>query len=254
MITPKDMKHGTIHETNHGSLEVLKYIKSAKVLVRFVATGYEDEVSAVSIRNGSARDPFKPSVAGVGFIGSKNNRANLGFSSHTRYDCWRNMLVRCYDENVRSQYPTYAGCTVCDEWHNFQNFAAWYDEQAKDRTVKYDIDKDMLSNGAKIYSPDTCVMVPRWLNNFLIRKSSYINSALVGVSFDHVRGKFRASASDGGQTKYLGLFNSEVEAHKAWVKHKLSVLKKRKREIDSINTNLYPSIVRDIRAIIGKTA
>jgi hypothetical protein len=76
------------------------------------------------------------------------------------------MLGRCYGVN-KSTYPEYGGrgITVCTEWHNFQNFVAWYDAQYKEDG--WHIDKDILFTGpVPIYQPETCVLVPPKINAF----------------------------------------------------------------------------------------
>ena len=61
----------------------------------------------------------------------------------TQYNAWRNMLMRCYDEKNFLKQPTYEDCTVCEEWHNFQNFAKWYDDNY------YEVE----GNSTQIYKP-----------------------------------------------------------------------------------------------------
>ncbi len=66
------------------------------------------------------------------------------------------MLRRCYDDELHSKYPTYKGCSVCDEWHDFQVFAQWY----KSNYIEgYHLDKDIKINGNKVYSPSACLFV-----------------------------------------------------------------------------------------------
>ena len=68
---------------------------------------------------------------------------------------------------------SYKGVEVCEEWYNFQNFAEWCETQkflnAKDVKGKsYQLDKDILVKGNKIYSPDTCCFVPPEINSLFI--------------------------------------------------------------------------------------
>ena len=63
------------------------------------------------------------------------------------------MIRRCYAdlENCSS----YKDVIVCKEWHNFQNFAKWYEDnyyQFRDEIMQ--VDKDILKHGNKEYSPD----------------------------------------------------------------------------------------------------
>ena len=69
----------------------------------------------------------------------------------------------CYDENELKKEPSYIGCKVCEEWLNFQNFARWiYDN--KYECDDLELDKDLLIKGNKIYSPNTCCLLPHEIN------------------------------------------------------------------------------------------
>lgn len=79
---------------------------------------------------------------------------------------WENMKQRCYSEKYQEKYPTYKGCYVCDDWLNYDNFKKWFDENYNPETMKgFVLDKDILVEGNKIYSPDTCCFVPQEINN-----------------------------------------------------------------------------------------
>lgn len=96
-----------------------------------------------------------PHVESVGYIGyGKYTRESNLHSTQT----WYSMLTRCYG----SRYlRTYKDCTVHPDWHNFQNFAKWYEENYIEN---YHLDKDILVPGNKVYGPDTCCFVPVIIN------------------------------------------------------------------------------------------
>jgi len=83
------------------------------------------------------------------------------------YRVWGDMISRCYsDEYKRKHKNSYQFVTVCEEWFNFQNFYIWF----KDNYINgYQLDKDLLCpiNSEKIYSPNTCLFLPKKLNVFL---------------------------------------------------------------------------------------
>lgn len=154
---PNDMIPGAIHETRfNGRLVVVKYEGAFNVSVRFIETGYETSVRAGCIRRGDVKDPLRPVVFGIGFIGVGKHKASESGKHTKMYATWKNMLERCYSDELHSRYPTYKGCTVCDEWHNFQNFAEWM--VAQDYDGKH-LDKDIKVKGNKTYSPETCSFV-----------------------------------------------------------------------------------------------
>lgn len=85
------------------------------------------------------------------------------------------MLRRCYDKEFQLKNKSYQGCTVCEEWHNFQNFAEWFYQNYFDGAC---LDKDLLCCGNKTYSPDKCCLITRSLNSFLVvNNNKPINSA-----------------------------------------------------------------------------
>ena len=79
---------------------------------------------------------MKPTMYGIGFAGmDKVDRKAVEYVKQ------HNMMSRCYADSVRKNQPQYIGCTVCEEWHNFQNFKAWFD---KWNVEGYELDKDIL--------------------------------------------------------------------------------------------------------------
>lgn len=155
---PPDMKEGSLHKSsNFGDFVVLSYINSKKVKVRFVDTGYQLVTTSNSIRKGWVKDKMLPSVFGVGYVGDGEYRPVTGKIHSPSYRRWICMLRRCYsNSNSRHVADAYKNVSVCDEWHNYQNFAKWFDENYIDG---FDLDKDILSVGSKIYSPETCLFV-----------------------------------------------------------------------------------------------
>lgn len=140
------------------------------------------------------------------------------------YTRWVSMLARSYSPSLHLEHPTYAGCSVCDEWIYFSNFKSWM--QSQDWQDKH-LDKDLLIPGNKIYSPETCVFVESKVNNFLTESTSARGNYPIGVNLDKGTGKFKAQCYNVVTSKkeYLGLFNSPDDAHKAWLAFKLEQAK-----------------------------
>lgn len=153
--SPPKTKVGDLFTNTDGDTGVVvKYHNSRKVEVVFIDTMYETTACAINIREGKVKDKLKPSVHGVGFIG--DGKFN---SKYVSYPSWISMLERCYDFKFQQRSPTYIGCTVCEEWHNFQNYTEWYNKAHPSDGNKYQLDKDIRVSGNKIYSPDTCIFV-----------------------------------------------------------------------------------------------
>lgn len=138
------------------------------------------------------------------------------------YSKWHGMLGRCYSAMYKSKNPTYADCTVCNEWLYFSKFKAWMETQ--DWEGKQ-LDKDLLVRDNKIYSPETCCFTSRQLNGFIVEKASCRGKWLIGVHFDTANCKFISQCGNPitGKREYLGQFDSEVLAHNAWLNRKLEL-------------------------------
>ena len=138
------------------------------------------------------------------------------------YRVWNHMLARCYSTKCQEKRPTYKNCTVYDEWLVFTNFKSWMMAQDWEGLQ---IDKDLLIDGNKIYSAETCVFVTPLVNSFTVDCRAARGKWLLGVSWDKPTRKFRAQCSNPFTKKqeHLGLFTSEQEAHNAWAKRKLEL-------------------------------
>lgn len=215
------MVAGTIYETsNYSALEIIKYNSTFNVDVRFLSTGFECRTSSGNIRKGEVRDRLFPSITGVGYFGIAGIENP---SMHASYVTWVNMIKRCYDVITQRISPTYIGCTVCDEWHNFQNFAVWYD---KNYVKGCQLDKDIKVKGNKVYGPLTCSFVTHRENSSDAHAKSYsfidpngnfvdvVNIMLITEKLGMSASGFYSLAS-GSQSSYKGwTIRNKNEAHK----------------------------------------
>lgn len=120
------MEHvGKIHSTrNYGNLIVTNYVNNKNVFVRFLDTGYETKAGMRDIKTGNVRDRLSKSVYGVGVIGNAVTTVN---GKHSRvYVTWSSMLQRCYSDVCQKKHKTYIGCTVSDNFKNFEFFSEWF--------------------------------------------------------------------------------------------------------------------------------
>ena len=135
---------------------------------------------------------------------------------------WKHMLERCYSAKKQESYPTYKGCTASAEWLTFSNFKNWMKSQNFEGNH---LDKDLLFEGNKVYSPETCVFVSQLVNSFTVDSGAARGKWLIGVYWDKDRGKFLAQCRNPFTKKRdnLGRYTCELEAHKAWLKRKLEL-------------------------------
>ncbi|CAH9014524.1 putative winged helix-turn-helix DNA-binding domainprotein [Vibrio phage 424E50-1] len=148
-----------------GGYTVTKIVDCRNVTVTF-DTGNNKVVTAGQARLGSILNPLHITVAGVGYFGIGNYQSRIGNSKAKtpQYRAWENMISRCYYDRA-SRYEAYGGrgVRVCEEWHNYQTFALWFDSNWKEG---FDLDKDILGDGM-LYSPEVCRYIPQGLNKML---------------------------------------------------------------------------------------
>ena len=135
---------------------------------------------------------------------------------------WADMLKRCYSDKLQEERPTYKGCSVSEEWKIFSNFKAWMEKQDWEGMQ---LDKDLLFEGNKVYSAETCVFVTRAVNMFTIDRGASRGEWSIGVYWDKGVGKFISKCSNPFTKKqeYLGTFTCELDAHQTWIKRKLEI-------------------------------
>lgn len=162
----------------------------------------------------------KKKICGVG-VNDFDGAIKIKTKHLKSYDCWRNMIMRCYDVKEQEKHPTYKGCVVCDEWLYFSNFKKWFDENYRDG---YEIDKDILYKDCKYYSPQTCLFVPRYINNLFRARED--NRYGMGVRYNKQTCKYFAVTSINGKTKYGKVFNSKEEAYQDYRELKYKEIKR----------------------------
>ena len=135
---------------------------------------------------------------------------------------WKSMLQRCYSSKFQERNPAYIGCSVSEEWLTFSNFKRWM--ECQDFEGKQ-LDKDLLFEGNKVYSKETCVFVSGMVNNFTIDRRASRGEWLIGVNWDKRYGKFKSRCNNQftKKSEHLGHFSCELEAHQAWLKRKLEL-------------------------------
>jgi hypothetical protein len=181
----KNKKHiSKIGETvinRYGSnIKIIEEHSIGVVTVQF-DNGYIKNVLYSNFKKGAVRSPYCRSVCGVGFIGEGKYTPSVDGNITRAYDVWASMLKRCYVS--KSHLPTYSQCYVHEDWHNFQNFAKWYDYNYYEIYGEdMCLDKDILKKGNKVYSSDTCVFIPRKINNIFTNRKNYRGKYPIGVT------------------------------------------------------------------------
>lgn len=201
-------------------MKIIKISKNHNVVVEFLDQyHFKKETIYQNFKLGQIRNPYDRTIHGVAFTGyGKYKTAGSEHEKHAFW-IWHAIVDRCYNEELRSKYPAYKKCFMCEDWLNYQLFRKWYDDNYyKVGTERMHIDKDILFKNNKIYSPETCIIVPQRINMLFLKKSNKfdlpngvkpISNGLFSAEYNHER---------------IGIFNSAYEAGVAHDKSKKNAI------------------------------
>ena len=233
-----------------GSLmRIIEYKNANDILIEF-QDEYKIRKSATydEFKKRNIKNPYDKAVCGVGYVGEGiYNEKNYPYI----YAKWFSMLKRCYDPYYINKFPTYIYCIVCEEWHNFQNFAKWYEENYYEiPNEKMHLDKDILCKGNKIYSPENCIFVPERINILFVKSDASRGKYPIGVCWRKSRNKFMSQCNilnkeNNRKHIYLGTYNTIEEAFLAYKTFKEKYIKEVADEYkDLIPQKLYDALYK----------
>ena len=214
MARPLGNRVGEKHITNEGyEIEIIECISSRICTVKFKNGVIIRNRQYAEIKDGRVKNPYHKSKFGIGYIGEGKYKPwnTVKQENHRYYTTWNGMLERCYSKRSLVKHPTYKDVTVCEEWHNFQVFAEWYENS---HINSWQLDKDILVKGNKIYSPETCCFVPHEINTLFIKQNNNRGKYPIGVHKANT--KFKATMNVNGKVVRLGTFNTPEEAFQAY--------------------------------------
>ena len=243
-VNYKDCVGKVFKSKSSGDFKILKYNNNENVEIQFLNTGYETTVQLINIKSGSIKDPYSPSVYGVGILGTKY-QAKINGVITKEYDLWHSMLRRCYSDASKKRYPTYESCEVSDKFKSYEYFYEWCNSQVGFSNKDWHLDKDLLVKGNKVYSEDSCVFIPQEINKVLVKCTASRGEHLIGVYWCKKGKAFKAQISKNkGKQEYLGYFKSELEAFNAYKTAKESFIKEQANKWKSqIDPRVYNALM-----------
>ena len=249
-VSYKDCVGKVCKSLNSGNFKVLKYNDAKNVEIQFLKTGFETVATLGNIRKGLIKDPYSPSVYGVGITGVKYQITINGVNTK-EYDLWKDMLRRCYSDSLKKKYPTYIDCEVSDKFKSYEYFYEWCNKQIGFNNKGWHLDKDLLIKGNKVYSENSCVFIPHEINSLLIKCDASRGEHLIGVCWNKKDNAFVAHVGKSkGKREYLGYFKTEIEAFNAYKKAKEAFIKEQankwKSQIDERAYNALMNYQVDI--------
>lgn len=170
------------------------------------------------------KNPYSK-LCGVGLLG---NATSIDCNGNVKksYNTWKAMIHRCYNEKDHKRAPTYQDCLVCDEWLYYSNFEQWWNNNYYEiSNQEMWLDKDILVKGNKMYSPKTCVIVPKDINLLFVKRDAKRGDLPIGVAYFKRDKKYMASICKFGKQHYLGLYNTSEEAFEVYKQAKEKYIK-----------------------------
>lgn len=230
---------GEVSYTKNGTkATIIEYVNTHKVLVEFDDKyKYQYWTSYGNFQRGQPTNPYEcREKNGLGFIGVGEYNSK---EHKVAYAKCRAMLQRCINPMADKSTESYVECEVCNEWMNFQNFAKWYYENEYPcNNEPLCVDKDILIHGNKIYSPDTCILVPQRINLLFIKELKRRGDLPIGVQ-KHTNGGYTSLLSTYEGKKYLGYFYDTNLAFATYKKAKEKYIK----EVADSYKNIIPQKV-----------
>ena len=222
---------GEVNYNKFGSkMKIIRYKNAKEIDVYFEEYNWiKYNIEYKSFKNGLIKCPYERRTYNIGYLGEGKYERYKDKKNTKCYDVWHNMLKRCYDvEDIGYDRYGKRGVIVCEEWHNYQNFAEWYYSNYYECNgeLLY-LDKDILNKGNKIYSPNTCILVPRIINNIFTKSDKARGEYLIGVR-QLPSGNFQAYYNSDENNKFisLGVYGSQEEAFQHYKIYKEKVIKR----------------------------
>lgn len=179
-------------------------------------------------------------ICGIG-INDYEGQVRVNGEFIQSYNVWKDMIRRCYDEGRLKRHPTYKGVSVCEEWKYFSKFKEWFDEHYVEG---WHLDKDVLCNDKKQYSPSNCCFLPPKINSTLAYKKKSNKEYCCGVFRPHANSPFTACLHTDNGNCYLGKFNTQEQAFVAYKRAKEERIRQLAEEFkDQIEPRVYEALM-----------
>lgn len=217
-------------------MKIIEYLNCSNVVVEFQDEyKFKKKTTYNNFKNGNVKNPYDKSIFGIAYLGNGNHRSwKNSRGSRDTYLNWIAILQRCYVD-MNGKYESYYGIAkVCDEWFNFQNFATWYENNYYCvPNEKIHIDKDIKFTGNKIYSPDTCILVPQKINELFHRSLKKTKDIDLPKTITRAKNGFKVEF----RGKNIGVYETVNECLKKYNEIKVEYIKELVKEYDEYMPN-----------------
>lgn len=216
---------------NNCVMKIIDYKNRNDVIVEF-QDQYKAKVHTAlsNIRIGNVKNPYYPSVFGVGIIGNKYPTSCNDGKPAKEYIMWKAILNRCFYKQLNNT-QCYNNCQICDEWLLYEKFYEWVHmqenfEQLYNLGIRFDVEKDILIKNNNLYSHETCCLVPHNVNALFVKQQFHRGEYPIGVCYDQEFNKYAAYLCIYGKQRRIGRFDSVESAFNNYKINKEALIKK----------------------------
>jgi len=159
------------------------------------------------------------------------------------YGIWKSMLERVYYPKRRLKDLAYAGCSVGESFKSYSFFHEWCCQQIGFGCESFQLDKDLLRRGNKVYSDITCTFLPQEVNKLFTSRQACRGDLPLGVQRD--KDRFRAEGNFGSfHKRHLGSFATANEAFTRYKQVKEAYIKfKAEQWKEFIDPRAYAALI-----------
>lgn len=211
-------------------MRIVECNKNADIVVEFqdeyrarVHTQYSNFVK------GLVKNPYYPMVYGVGIVGDKYKTVDENSKSTREYMTWYHIIQRCFSARLKEKQPAYKNIDCCEEWLLYENFYEWLHSQPNFEKwysgKRWAVDKDILIKGSKVYSPETCCLIPQNVNCLFLKREAERGLYPIGVHYgeDGFVARCRNPFTDTNEE--LGSYSTPEKAFIAYKYYKENIIK-----------------------------
>lgn len=238
-MTARFCKAGDIGYTNGGcQYKVIEYVGDSRYLIEF-----QDEFKHRMIarggrlQEGKIANPYFRGFNGQGYIGVGKYNSNL--TDNPGYSKWMSIWKRI-GQVGNPNFASYVHCTMDVRWESLQDFSEFY-YNCPYKQDGWELDKDLIIPGNKIYGPDTAAYVPKELNTFLTKREK-ASGLPKGVRENRVT--FGAYLHIDGKIHRIGNYQTPDLAYAAY---KLEKEKDARRLADKYEGLVDPRVIKALR-------